>query len=103
MGLTKLYNTGRHQIIRRQSDNSNIKIILKAISPRFQMEEEEAKRSLQRVENVRRRHNYLPFIMALLKAAAKEKLLVPLYQKAKDKGEANKKAKEERKKKLAAA
>lgn len=70
---------------------------------RLQMEEEEAKRSLQRVENVRRRHNYLPFIMALLKAAAKEKLLVPLYQKAKDKGEANKKAKEERKKKLAAA
>ena len=67
----------------------------------MQMEEEEAKRSRQRVENVRRRHNYLPFIMALLKAAAKEKLLVPLYQKAKEKGEANKKAKEERKKKLA--
>ena len=69
----------------------------------FQMEEEEGKRQRQRVENVRRRHNYLPFIMALLKAAAKEKLLVPLYQKAKTKGEANKKAKEERKKKLAAS
>jgi len=70
---------------------------------RLQMEEEEGKRRRQRVENVRRRHNYLPFIMALLKAAAKEKLLVPLYQKAKEKGEANKKAKEERKKKLAAS
>merc|ERR1719348_1250131 len=68
---------------------------------RLQVEEEEAKRRCQRVENVRRRHNYLPFIMALLKAAAKEKLLVPLYQKAKEKGEATKKAKEERKKKLA--
>merc|ERR1719481_1108038 len=69
---------------------------------RLQIEEEESKRRQQRVENVRRRHNYLPFIMALLKAAAKEKLLVPLYEKAKERGEANKKAKEERKRKATA-
>jgi len=60
--------------------------------------EEDMKRQKHKIENVRRRHNYLPFIMALLKACGKEKLLIPLLEKAKDKGAANKKAKEERKK-----
>jgi len=38
-----------------------------------QLEVEDEKRKKQKIENIRRRHNYLPFIMALLKACAKEK------------------------------
>ncbi|CAB0040258.1 unnamed protein product [Trichogramma brassicae] len=41
-----------------------------------------------RVENIRRKHNYLPLIMELLKVLAKEGKLVPLYQKAKEKVDA---------------
>ncbi|KAF7997346.1 hypothetical protein HCN44_005623 [Aphidius gifuensis] len=38
-----------------------------------------------KVENIRRKHNYLPLIMELLKVLAKEGKLIPLYQKAKEK------------------
>ncbi|XP_076231548.1 ubiquitin carboxy-terminal hydrolase L5 [Calliopsis andreniformis] len=37
-----------------------------------------------RMENIRRKHNYLPLIMELLKILAKEGKLVPLYQRAKE-------------------
>jgi ubiquitin carboxyl-terminal hydrolase L5 len=36
-------------------------------------------------ENIRRRHNYLPFIMELLKILAQEGKLVDLVAKAKEK------------------
>ncbi|XP_026667365.1 ubiquitin carboxyl-terminal hydrolase isozyme L5 [Ceratina calcarata] len=36
------------------------------------------------IENNRRKHNYLPLIMELLKILAKEGKLVPLYQRAKE-------------------
>lgn len=65
---------------------------------KMMIQEEEMKRQRYRVENVRRRHNYLPFIMELLKACAKEGLLMPLVEKAKAKGEAKQKVELERKK-----
>uniref|UniRef100_A0A1I7X4A7 ubiquitinyl hydrolase 1 n=1 Tax=Heterorhabditis bacteriophora TaxID=37862 RepID=A0A1I7X4A7_HETBA len=43
---------------------------------------------LYRVENVRRRHNYLPFIIELLKILAKEGKLVPLVEQAQEKAKA---------------
>ncbi|XP_064649694.1 ubiquitin carboxyl-terminal hydrolase isozyme L5-like isoform X2 [Lineus longissimus] len=43
--------------------------------------EEEKKMLRYKTENVRRRHNYLPFIMELLKILAKEEKLVPLVEK----------------------
>lgn len=49
------------------------------------IEEEIRKSKRYQIENIRRKHNYLPLIMELLKILAKEGKLVPLYQKAKDK------------------
>lgn len=48
------------------------------------IEEEVRKSNRYQIENVRRKHNYLPLIMELLKVLAKEGKLVPLYQKAKE-------------------
>ena len=48
------------------------------------IEEEIRKSKRYQIENVRRKHNYLPLIMELLKVLAKEGKLVPLYQKAKE-------------------
>lgn len=56
------------------------------------IEEEKVKRERYQTENVRRKHNYLPFIMELLKILAKEGKLVDLVAQAKDKQAAKKKA-----------
>jgi len=47
--------------------------------------EEERKQSQYQVENIRRKHNYLPLIMELLKILAREGQLLPLLEKAKEK------------------
>ncbi|XP_072015643.1 ubiquitin carboxyl-terminal hydrolase isozyme L5-like [Amphiura filiformis] len=49
------------------------------------VEEENQKITNFKIENVRRKHNYLPFIMELLKILAAKGELVPLVQKAKEK------------------
>ncbi|XP_012222594.1 ubiquitin carboxyl-terminal hydrolase isozyme L5 [Linepithema humile] len=49
------------------------------------IEEEMTKSRRYQIENIRRKHNYLPLIMELLKILAKDGKLVPLYQKAKEK------------------
>jgi len=57
--------------------------------------DEENKRAKWRIENIRRRHNYLPLIMELLRSLATRGELVPIYQKAKEKAaEADKRKKE---------
>ncbi|KAG7204848.1 hypothetical protein KM043_005250 [Ampulex compressa] len=48
------------------------------------IEEEVRKSKRYQIENIRRKHNYLPLIMELLKVLAKEGKLVPLYQRAKE-------------------
>ena len=48
-------------------------------------------------ENVRRRHNYLPFIVELLKQLASNEQLIPVFEKAKAKSiELDKKKKEKK-------
>jgi len=48
------------------------------------IEEEEVKRRRQQAESVRRKHNYLPLIVELLKVLAKDGQLMPLYERAKE-------------------
>lgn len=47
------------------------------------VEEEENKTKRYQIENIRRKHNYLPLIVEILKILAKERKLVPLYEEAK--------------------
>jgi len=47
--------------------------------------EEENKRAKWKTENIRRRHNYLPLIMELLRSLASRGELLPIYNKAKEK------------------
>lgn len=47
------------------------------------IEEEEAKIKRYQIENIRRKHNYLPLIVELLKMLAADGQLMPLYEKAK--------------------
>ncbi|XP_071479968.1 ubiquitin carboxyl-terminal hydrolase isozyme L5-like [Diadema antillarum] len=61
------------------------------------VEEEDRKIKLFKTENIRRKHNYLPLIMELLKVLASKGELVPLVQQAKEKALA-KQEKEKQKK-----
>lgn len=47
--------------------------------------DEEAKRNRFKLENIRRKHNYLPLIVQFLKELAQQNQLIPLYEKAKEK------------------
>lgn len=74
------------------SDNSN-----GAAEMRMRMSEEEEQRKKWRKENIRRRHNYLPFIVELLKSLASTEQLLPVYQKARQKAVEMEQKKKEKK------
>merc|ERR1711864_44599 len=59
--------------------------------------DEENKRAKWRTENIRRRHNYLPLIMELLRSLASRGELLPIYNKAKEKSSEIEKRKKEKK------
>lgn len=49
------------------------------------MRQEEEKRANYKIENIRRKHNYLPLIMEMLKILSEKGMLLPLTLKAKEK------------------
>ncbi|XP_060863370.1 ubiquitin carboxyl-terminal hydrolase isozyme L5 [Metopolophium dirhodum] len=52
---------------------------------RMKIADEEDKMKRYKIENARRKHNYLPLIVEILKLLAKDGKLVPLYERAKAK------------------
>jgi len=66
---------------------------------RFEMliADEDHKRATYRIENIRRRHNYLPFIVELLKILAEQGKLIDVTERAKAKVAEKKKKKKEAK------
>ena len=64
---------------------SGIPNATEALKLRELIEEEETKRKRYRLENVRRKHNYLPLIVQFLKELASHNQLLPLLDKAKEK------------------
>jgi ubiquitin carboxyl-terminal hydrolase L5 len=70
----------------------------------IRISEEEEKRKMWRKENVRRRHNYLPFIVEMLKSLGNQGQLMPVYERAKEKAvEQDEKKKEKKEEQKAAA
>ena len=51
---------------------------------RSELSEELEKQEKQRIENIRRRHNYLPFVVILIKALAQKNLLTNLRKIAEE-------------------
>ncbi|KAM6065701.1 ubiquitin carboxyl-terminal hydrolase isozyme L5 isoform 1-T1 [Chlamydotis macqueenii] len=72
--------------------SSNMLSSIKSEVAKYQMliEEENQKLKRYKIENIRRKHNYLPFIMELLKTLAEHQQLIPLVEKAKEKQNAKK-------------
>ena len=60
--------------------------------------DEEAKMERYKLENVRRKHNYLPLIIEILKELGQQGKLVDIYEKAKQKAVQQKKQKEKKEK-----
>ncbi|XP_053324612.1 ubiquitin carboxyl-terminal hydrolase isozyme L5 isoform X3 [Spea bombifrons] len=69
------------------TDHSSVLNSIQSEIAKYQLliEEENQKMKRYKIENIRRKHNYLPFIMELLKTLAEHQQLIPLVEKAKGK------------------
>lgn len=92
----KLQYEKQVQAIKRQMEESGVETDAQQAEIsrlRLLIEEEESKMQRYKVENIRRKHNYLPLIVEILKILAKEGKLIPLYEKAKEQTQKKRKTK----------
>ncbi|TKC47172.1 hypothetical protein EI555_009156, partial [Monodon monoceros] len=70
--------------------NNMLSAIQSEVARNQMLIEEVQKLKRYKIENIRRKHNYLPFIMEFLKTLAEHQQLIPLVEKAKEKQNAKK-------------
>lgn len=76
------------EVIEKQIEEAGMETFLQQTELarlRLLAEEEENKKRRYQIESIRRKHNYLPLIVEILKMLAKEGKLMPLYEQAKQK------------------
>lgn len=81
----ELANIGFEELSEEEKQNQQCRL-------RMLITEEEEKMRKYKDENIRRRHNYTPFIVELVKVLAKEQKLTPLLEMAIRQAEERKKA-----------
>jgi len=79
-GKPDAMDTGSTSLEELQSKHAEIVVKMEEFNQKIQMEDDKAKN--WKVENIRRKHNYIPFVVNLLKILAEKGELVPLIQKA---------------------
>ncbi|KAK9871524.1 hypothetical protein WA026_012895 [Henosepilachna vigintioctopunctata] len=79
-----LYKRQIEALQKQIEDSTDVENVKNEITRlRLLIDEEDNKKRSYRIENIRRKHNYIPLIIELLKILGKEGKLLPLYEEAK--------------------